>query len=117
MWCVGVLTEQYRSRMYELLALYARPLRRDEPVVCVDEKSTQLLQHSRTPLPMQPGRAARHDYEYKRAGTANLFVAVEPKRGRRTVTVHAPSSSGPSPDPSRATGKKRRLSPSVASAK
>lgn len=87
MWCVGVLTEQYRSRMYELLALYARPLRRDEPVVCVDEKSTQLLQHSRTPLPMQPGRAARHDYEYKRAGTANLFVAVEPKRGRRTVTV------------------------------
>ena len=79
MWCVGVLTEEYRRRMYELLDLYARPWRPDEPVVCVDEKSTQLLQHSRTPLPMRAGAPQRVDYEYVRAGTRNLFVAVEPK--------------------------------------
>jgi hypothetical protein len=87
MWCVGVLTEEYRQRMYDLLALYARPLRRDEPVVCVDEKSIQLLRDSRPSLPMRPGRPLRQDYEYVRSGTANLFVAVEPKAGHRTVAV------------------------------
>lgn len=59
MWCVGVLNAEYRQRMYALLALYARPMRRDEPVVCVGEKSTQLLAHSREPLPMRPGSSAR----------------------------------------------------------
>jgi hypothetical protein len=73
--------------MYKLLELYARPLRRDEPVICLDEKSTQLLGDSRPPLPMRPGVPARQDYEYVRGGTCNLFVAVEPKGGRRTVTV------------------------------
>jgi hypothetical protein len=90
MWCVGVLSEEYRSRMYELLELYARPRQRDEPVICLDEKSTQLLGDCRAPLPMRPGVPARQDYEYVRAGTCNLFVAVEPKGGRRTgaVTEH-----------------------------
>jgi hypothetical protein len=87
MWCVGVLTEEYQRRMYDLLDLYARPLRRDEPVVCVDEKSTQLLSDSRPSLPMRPGAPLRYDYEYVRGGTANVFVAVEPKAGRRTVAV------------------------------
>ena len=89
MWCVGTLTEQYRRRMYDLLALYARPLSRLEPVVCSDEKSTPLLAHSRVALPMQPGRPARQGYEYLRRGTCNLFVAVEPQAGRRTVQVTA----------------------------
>ncbi len=89
MWCIGVLTAQYRQRMYALLALYARPFRSREPVVCVDEKSKQLLRDMRAPLPLQPGVPAKHDYEYARAGTCNLFVAVEPKGGRRTVAVTA----------------------------
>jgi len=87
MWCVGRLTEEYRQRMYTLLDLYARPFQSDEPVVCVDEKSKQLLQQSRTPLPIKPGTPMKMDYEYIRAGTCNLFVAVEPKGGRRTVRV------------------------------
>ena len=87
MWCIGVLTAQYRQRMYDLLALYARPFRSQEPVVCIDEKSKQLLRDIRSPLPMQPGASARQDYEYARAGTCNLFVAVEPKGGWRTVEV------------------------------
>jgi hypothetical protein len=87
MWCVGRLTEEYRQRMYALLALYARPHSRAEPVVCLDEKSTQLLAHSRLALPMQPARPARQDYEYVRRGTCNLFVAVEPQAGRRCVLV------------------------------
>lgn len=87
MWCVGRLTAEYRNRMYDLLDLYARPFRSKEPVVCLDEKSKQLLKDSRTPLPIKPGTPLRQDYEYVRAGTCNLFVAVEPKGGRRTVMV------------------------------
>jgi transposase len=87
MWCIGNITEIYRQRMYDLLDLYARPFRSDEPVVCIDEKSKQLLADARQPLPMRPGMATRQDYEYKRNGNCNLFVAVEPKGGRRTVLV------------------------------
>ena len=87
MGCVGSLTEEYRERMNDLLDLYARPFRASEPVVCLDEKSKQLLKDSRPPLPIKPGRPVRLDYEYVRAGTCNLFVAVEPKGGRRTVTI------------------------------
>jgi len=87
MWCVAVLTEQYRQRMYELLDLYARPWRADEPVICVDEKSKQLLHESRPCLPMVPGTPLRRDYEYVRSGTCNVFVAVEPRGGRRVTQV------------------------------
>jgi len=87
MWCIGVLTEEYRQRMYALLALYGRPFDPREPVVCIDEKSLQLLAASRPPLPIAPGVLAKDDYEYVRRGTCNLFVAVEPKAGRRRVTV------------------------------
>ena len=87
MWCVGVLDAQYRKRMYGLLDLYARSFRREQPVVCVDEKSTQLLAHSRAPLPMKCGVPVREDYEYVRHGTCNLFVALEPGAGKRTVVV------------------------------
>lgn len=61
MWCVGTLTDEYRARMYGLLQLYSRPHQAEEPAVCLDEKSTQLLAHSRTPIPMQPGKPARQD--------------------------------------------------------
>ena len=87
MWCIGKLTAEYRQRMYDLLDLYARPFRAQEPVVCLDEKSKQLIEESRAPLPMRAGMPTRRDYEYVRAGTCNLFVAVEPKGGRRTVLV------------------------------
>ena len=87
MWCIGALTEEYRQRMYDLLDLYARPFHPKEPVVCLDEKSKQLLKDSRPPLPIRPGSPAKQDYEYARADTCNLFVAVEPKGGRRTVMV------------------------------
>ena len=47
--------------MYSLFALYARPLRQAEPVICIDEKSLQLLSHSREPLPMKPRSPAKQD--------------------------------------------------------
>lgn len=89
MWCIGALTEEYRQRMYGLLELYARPLRLAEPVICIDEKSLQLIAHSRRPLPMTEHSPTKQDYEYVRNGTINLFVAVEPIAGRRIVEVTA----------------------------
>ena len=87
MWCIGVLSEEYRTRMYALLELYARPLSRAEPVICIDEKSLQLIEHSRQPLSMVAHSPVKQDYEYVRRGTTNLFVAVEPKAGHRIVAV------------------------------
>ena len=87
MWCIGRITAEYRERMYDLLSLYAKPYDAAEPVVCLDEKSKQLLQQTRRPIAATPGQIAKEDYEYKRAGTRNLFVAVEPKGGHRAVEV------------------------------
>jgi hypothetical protein len=87
MWCIGQTTAEYRERMYDLLGLYAKPYDPAEPVICLDEKSKQLLAQTRRPLPAAPGQMAKEDYEYKRAGTRNLFVAAEPKAGHREVAV------------------------------
>jgi len=87
MWCIGKITPQYRQRMYDVLELYERPYARDEPVVCVDEKSKQLLAAVRPSLPLKPGQITQEDYEYERKGTRNLFVAVEPLAGWRQVKV------------------------------
>ena len=87
MWCIGKLTAEYRQRMYDLLDLYALPYREYEPVVCIDEKSKQLLEQPRAPIPARPGNPIKEDYEYKRAGTRNIFVAVEPKGGHRHAAV------------------------------
>jgi len=73
--------------MYALLELYARPMSHAEPVICIDEKSLQLIGHSRAPLPMDSHSPEKVDYEYVRNGTTNRFVAFEPKAGQRTVSV------------------------------
>jgi hypothetical protein len=73
--------------MEELLDLYARPHDRREPVVGFDETSKQLVQETRTPQPAAPGEPARHDYEYRRNGVANLFVCFEPLGAWRHITV------------------------------
>jgi hypothetical protein len=89
MWCIGELSAEYRRRMYDLLELYARPYDPREPVICLDEKSKQLLRETRRPLPAKPGTLSKEDYEYKRAGTCNIFVAVEPRGQRRLAQVTA----------------------------
>ena len=40
-------------------------------------------------MPAAPGRPRRVDYEYERAGTANLFLFTEPQTGWRQVTATA----------------------------
>lgn len=73
--------------MEDVLDLYAEPYCIDRPVVCFDELPFQLLADKRAPQPVAPGRAARVDYEYRRQGTANLFLFFEPLAGWRHVEV------------------------------
>ena len=73
--------------MEDVLDVYHRPYDPQRPMVCLDECSKQLIGEVRPPLPPQPGRIAKYDSEYERRGTANMFMAVEPLAGRRTVRV------------------------------
>ena len=81
--------------MDDELDLYAEPYNPNRPVVCFDEISTQLLADVREPLPAQPGRPRRQglprtgcgDYEDRRGGTRNLFLACEPLAGRRHLAI------------------------------
>lgn len=77
----------FRARMYDVLDLYEEPYDPKRPLLCVDEKPKQLLWEKRRPIPMRPGSAERYDYEYVRNGTANIFMAVEFKAGRRVTQV------------------------------
>ncbi len=73
--------------MEDVLEVYTRPYDPSRPQVCLDEKSKQLVREVREPLAAKPGRAARHDYEYERNGTANLFIVCEPLAGWRHISV------------------------------
>lgn len=87
MWCIGQITQEYRDRMYALIDLYEQDYDKSFPVVCIDEKSKQYLEETRNPIEMKPGTLYKYDYEYRRKGTGNLFVAVEPKAGKRVIKI------------------------------
>jgi hypothetical protein len=75
--------------MEDILDLYAEPYCPDYPVVCFDEIPYQLVSETRKPLPLEPGKPVRYDYEYRREGTCNLFMFLEPLAGWRHVKVTA----------------------------
>ncbi len=68
--------------------LYQQPFDEDYPVICMDEKPYQLLDETRMPIPMKPGKPARRDSEYKRNGTCSIFLFTEPLAGWRHAAVH-----------------------------
>jgi DDE superfamily endonuclease len=73
--------------MEEILAVYVRPRDPARPLVCLDEASKQLILETRASIPMKPGQLARSDYEYKRNGTANIFMMFAPLEGWRHIKV------------------------------
>ena len=81
------MSADFVAHMEDVLDLYAEPYDPQRPVVCFDETSTQLLAETRPPLPAQPGLPQRQDYEYRREGTRNRFLACEPLAGWRQVAV------------------------------
>jgi DDE superfamily endonuclease len=73
--------------MEDVLEVYQRRHDPMRPVVCLDETSKQLISETRVPIAAKPGQVARHDYEYERNGTANLFMMFAPLEGWRHVKV------------------------------
>ena len=80
---------EFVARMEDVLEVYHRPYDERRPLVCLDEVPVQLVGEARVPLPPEPGRPARYDYEYVRNGTANVFMVFEPLLGWRAVQVTA----------------------------
>jgi len=87
MWCVPQIDAEYVARMEDVLDLYAEEPDRKRPIVCFDESPTQLIGEVRQPIPAKPGKLERYDCEYKRNGTANLFVFLDVHRPWRKVKV------------------------------
>ncbi|HEV7369652.1 IS630 family transposase [Arenibaculum sp.] len=87
MWCIPRLDAEFVARMENVLELYAEAADPKRPVVCLDESPVQLIGETRTPIPAAPGQPARQDYEYRRCGTANLFVLLDAHRPWRRVKV------------------------------
>jgi hypothetical protein len=73
--------------MEDVLEVYHRPYDERRPLVCLDEVPVQLIGEARLPLPAKPGQPKRYDYEYRRNGTANVFMVFEPLLGWRWVKV------------------------------
>ena len=87
MWCVPKIDAEYVARMEDVLDLYTQPPAAGTAVVCVDESPRQLIGEVRAATPAAPGRPARQDYEYRRNGTANVFLAVDAHRPWRAAKV------------------------------
>jgi len=83
------VTGEFVARMEDVLELYAESLDEARPVVCMDELSKELHGHVAEPVPPQPGHPAKEDYEYKRHGTANVFLLLCPLLGWRHLEVTA----------------------------
>jgi DDE superfamily endonuclease len=87
MWCIPQVDAEYVARMEDVLDLYAEASDPRRPVVCFDESPTQLIGEVREPIPAEPGQLERYDCEYRRNGTANLFVFLDAHRSWREVKV------------------------------
>jgi transposase len=87
MWCIPQVDGEYVARMEDVLDLYAEEPDPKRPVVCFDESPTQLIGEVRQPIPAEPGQLERYDCEYKRNGTANLFIFLDAHRSWRKVKV------------------------------
>jgi transposase len=85
--CIPKIDGSYVARMEDVLDLYAEPADPKRPVVCFDETPIQLIGEVRQPIPAKPGQPERYDYEYKRNGTANLFMFFDAHQPWRHVKV------------------------------
>jgi len=77
MWCIPKVDAGFVARMEDVLELYTTVPAAGTAVVCFDETPRQLIGEARVPVPSEPGRTARQDYEYRRNGTANVFMFLD----------------------------------------
>jgi transposase len=71
----------FEVKAADVIGLYLNPPRH-AAVFCVDEKTAiQALNRKDPVLPLSPGRAERHGFEYFRHGTLSLYAAFNTKTG------------------------------------
>ncbi len=87
MWCIPSVDAAYVAAMEDVLDLYATEPDPDQPVISFDESPAQLIGEVRQPIPARPGQRERYDCEYRRNGTANLFVFLDVHQPWRKVKV------------------------------
>jgi len=78
---------EFVACMEDVIEVYSRPYDKSVPVVVMDEQPVQLLKETRKPIEATLNHPKRVDYEYERAGTAQLFLFAEPKIGWRSAKV------------------------------
>jgi hypothetical protein len=87
MWCIRQADGTYVARMKDMLDLYTEEADPVCPVICFDESPTQLIGELREPIPGEAGQPERYDCEYRRNGSANLFVFLDAHKSQRHVKV------------------------------
>lgn len=86
-WCIPERdAARFVAQMEQVLDVYAAPPSDEEPLVCMDEASKQLLAGLHEPIPPAPGRRAKEDYHYERLGVRAVFLFFDPNRGWRRVS-------------------------------
>jgi len=80
---------EFVANMEDVLSVYERPYNAEVPVLCMDEQPVQLVKEVKTPIPATKFHPRRVDYEYERAGVANVFMLAEPLAGWRKVVIRA----------------------------
>jgi hypothetical protein len=78
---------EFVANMEEVLETYEKPYNSAIPVLCMDEQPVQLIKETKIPIEPTLEHGRRVDYEYERAGTANIFMFTEPLAGWREVAV------------------------------
>jgi hypothetical protein len=78
---------EFTAHMEDVLDVYSRPYDANVPVLCMDEQPVQLVEEVRQPVAATKNHPRRVDYEYKRAGVANIFMFAEPLACWRQVSV------------------------------
>lgn len=87
-WCIPPKQNaDFVAHMEDVLDIYEMPYNPVVPVICMDEKPYQLLDHCLDPLPIRPGDFQKTDSEYMRKGTCSIFIFTEPLAGWRHTSV------------------------------
>lgn len=89
MWCIAKMDAAYIARMEHILDLYSEPEAAEYPIVNFDEAAKQMVEQVNEPKSMKSGSVAKEDYEYQRAGMANIFIFFDRHRGWRKAKVTA----------------------------
>lgn len=78
---------EFVANMEDVLSVYEKPYHTEIPVLCMDEQPVQLVKEVKRPIPATKSHPQRIDYEYERAGVANVFMSAEPLAGWRKVSI------------------------------